>query len=107
VNYHGRNDHDAHVKEREAIIQKVVDRMCEWHSVRKLASETWAEHGERMRRLAGQKLAAYKWNGREYVKRERYTTTWGYDGWRDVGFYKQLPARVIHSIMCVNVERSK
>jgi hypothetical protein len=89
--------HDAHVRARSRLLRRIVARMYEWKSnFRKVTPE-------QMLRQAEACLAAFRWPAHDWqTRRGAY---YAIDGAAVIGQYKDVPARIVHSIMCTEVPR--
>jgi len=102
-----RNDENAHVRVRDRLLSRIVDRAMQWSGSldpeRKRKSETWEEYRARRTAEAARQLAAYKWPTGWDDKLSRYETF----GARQhvIGKYADVPTAIVHSIMCTQVPR--
>lgn len=99
---------DAHVRAREALLKKVVDRMFDWgvgRHGRQRRKETWEQEVARMRRMAARRLALFQWPPNWGDKMSPYAPY----GPRQVkvGDFRDVPAHVVHAIMCVQVPKAE
>lgn len=100
--------HDAHVRARARLITRIVDRRMEWGTsfgrFKHGKTESWDDYRARLRKAAANALAEYPWReGWDRIADEPYCVFGGMSGpggRQRMRQAKDVPANVIHAIMC-------